>query len=375
MSKKIVGAFLVAALIIVAAVLYDSYTKHEPALAPDSTSDTSLVASSSDLVADELSRMSVDEKIGQLLIVGFEHPYVDDHIRIMIQKYHIGGINLFGRNVTSLAQTTKLDADLQKVSSTTLFIGTDQEGGNYERFKSVGEQTSEPDVKTPEQAYAVAYARAEELKALGVNMDFSPVLDHVTDPKSYLYARTFATSSEVIGRLGESMIEGYIAGGVVPVAKHFPGYGNIIRDPHRNGASISLDQKDLDENLLPFKTVIQEGVIEAIMTAHVVVPLVDSRPATFSEAFLKGILRDQFGFKGVIITDDLEMAAAGTSTPIGQLAVDSIQAGTDMIISTYTPGKQIEIFNAIKQAVSDGSISMDRLDQSVGRILLLKAHL
>lgn len=326
-----------------------------------------------DPIKEIVSKMSLDEKIGQLLIIGFEHSYVDDHIRTMITKYHIGGINLLGRNITSRAQTIKLMTNLQVLASTTLFLATDQEGGKVSRFTFSKELTSEPKIKIPDQAFNVALTRGQELKELGVNMNFAPVLDYVSDPKSYLYGRTFATTSDIIGELGTSMIEGYKEAGIISVAKHFPGYGNIKPDPHKNAAIVDVSQLEFEEFLTPFKVAITNGNVDAIMTAHIIIPSIDNKPATMSPKILTEILRGQLGFKGVIITDDLEMASAGSS--VEKIALDSIMAGADMVISTYTTGKHIPIFNYLKKAVENGEISQERLDVSVYRILLLKKSL
>jgi len=308
-----------------------------------------------------------------LMIVGFENDYADPHVRTMISDYHVSGVNLLRRNVKDSSQVKKMISDLQGLSSTTLFIATDQEGGSYIRFKFLSQLKPQSEITTPQEAESVARGRATELLDLGVNMNFSPVLDNVSDPKSYLYVRTFATTSESTGILGASMMKGYEKGNVIPVAKHFPGYGNILPDPHTNEAVLSIDRKELEQNLIPFKKVIDGGA-KAIMTAHIRIPSVDDKPATLSVVFLKEILRDRIGFKGVIITDDLEMASAGGEN-IGRIAVDSIKAGADMVISTFTPSKQIEVFNALKQSVQKGEISEERINESVERILRLKEGL
>jgi len=314
--------------------------------------------------------MTLEEKIGQMLIIGFEHPYVDDHIHNMIKNYNIGGINLLGRNILNEAQTIKMTSELQALASTTLFLAVDQEGGAVVRFKFLDELTTQSRTRNTEHAYQIAGDRAEELRRLGINMNFSPVLDHVTDRDSYLYSRTFATTVVAVAELGNAMINGYENSGVIPVAKHFPGYGNVRPDPHKNAVTVDITADELKKFIYPFKSAIDVAEVEAIMTAHIIIPSIDSKSATISSKFLTDILREELGFDGVIITDDLEMVSAGNS--VQKIAVDSIMAGADMVISTYTPQKHIVIFNAIRDDVMKGTLSEERIDQSVYRILKLK---
>ncbi len=322
-------------------------------------------------VAEKLSRLSLEEKIGQLLIAGFAHPYLDEHARNLIENYHIGGFNLLKRNVSDAAGIVALAGDLQSGATIPLFIAVDQEGGDVARFPFLSEQTPEYEIDDVVEATRVATIRAQELRGLGITMNFSPVLDYVSDPHSYLYTRTFEKNPEEIGKLGSAMIQGYHDGGIVPVAKHYPGYGNITPDPHRSAARLTNGIL-LETFLLPFREAVKAGV-GAIMTAHVVIPEVDDVPATFSARFLIDLLRHDVGFTGVIITDDLEMVSAGGDVP--ELSVRAIEAGADMLISTYTPQTHIAILEKLKEAVRSGRLSEERINESVLRILTLKKRI
>lgn len=323
---------------------------------------------------DRLFSMSLDEKIGQLLIVGFESKYLDEHVQKMITQYHIGGINLLKRNIENENQIKQLIKDLQGISKIPLFIATDQEGGNTVRFNFLNQLTPQIRIIDAKQAEKIAFERATELKSLGVNMNFSPVMDYVSDSNSYLYSRTFGTDPDSIWRLGESMIIGYRKGGIIPVAKHFPGYGDIFLDPHTHKAISIINNKEFEQRLVPFKEISMSNSVEAIMTAHIVIPLIDTKPATLSSKFLTEILRNQFGFQGIIITDDIEMASVGNLTA-GDTAVEAIKAGADIIISSYNPEKPIEIFNVLKTSVITGEIKEERINESVIRILKVKSLL
>ena len=372
MSKNIITIFLTIVLIAIGITTYFIYIPKEAPIDSkrvEQKEKQNLI----DPIISQVNGMSLDQKIGQMLIIGFENKYLDNHARKMIEQYHVGGINFLGRNVKDRNQIKQLTADLQKISAIPLFIATDQEGGKVIRFNFLNELTPQIKIKETWQAEQIAFTRAKELRELGVNMNFSPVLDYVSDSKSYLYNRTFGTDPDNIGALGNAMIKGYIKGGVVPVAKHFPGYGNLSLDPHTNQATLTIGRKELEVNLLPFQRVIANNPTIAIMTAHIVISDVDTKPATLSSKFLSEILRKQMDFRGVIITDDMEMVAAGGS--IGQSSVDAIKAGVDVIISTYTPEKQIKIFDRLKKAVLDGEITEERIGTSVVKILILKSTL
>ncbi|MBI2635063.1 MAG: hypothetical protein HYW79_00785 [Parcubacteria group bacterium] len=334
---------------------------------------TNLKSPIDDPVKLKISKMSLDEKIGQMMIIGFENEYVDSHVEKMIKQYHVGGINLLGRNVENRNQVRKLISDLQSISQIPLLIATDQEGGVMVRFKFLSELTPQNKIISIAQAESVAFKRAQELKELGVNMNFSPILDYVSDKNSYLYHRTFETTPENSGKLGGAMVNGYIKGGVMPVVKHFPGYSDILSDPHNNKALLRINKETFDINLVPFKKILLDSRVPAIMTAHIAIPFISQKPSTLSSEMLGGILRKQLQFEGVIITDDLEMASVGGS--IEQVAVDSINAGADMLISTFTPEKQVKILNQLKKAVLNKEITEKRIDESLFRILRLKSFL
>ena len=327
-----------------------------------------------DFLATRIAGMSLEEKIGQLLIVGFEHPYLDEHIREMISRYHIGGVNLLGRNVENKAQITALIRELQALNASgtgiPLFIAADQEGGLISRFTFMRELTPQSVIATAEHAEKIAYARGKELKEIGVTMNFSPLADYVTDSTAYLWPRVFHGTPVTITTNAAAMLRGYLEASIIPVLKHFPGYGNISPDPHTSIATLRINTSTLQYNFFPFEILIKDQDVPAIMTAHIIIPSMDSRPATFSHRFLTELLRDEWEFQGVVITDDLEMGSTGLSA--GDAAVAAFKAGADMMISTKTPSQQIEIFEALKDAVARGEIPEARLNKSMERILTLK---
>lgn len=320
----------------------------------------------------QINEMSLDEKIGQLLIVGFSGYFLDEHIQKMILDYHISGVNLLGRNVKDETQVKKLILGLQAISSIPLFISTDQEG-EINRFKFLKELTPQIEIIDNTQAEEVAFKRALELKNLGINMNFSPVVDYVSKNNSYLYKRTFGQSPKETGSFANSMINGYTRAGIIAVPKHFPGYGNVVLDPHNNQSILPITIEEFEINLIPFKEVLLNKNTLAMMTAHIVIPEVDPNPATLSYKFITEILRNKLNFNGVIITDDIEMISAGDSIPLEQIVVNSILSGSDIVIASFTPEKTISIFNRLKEAVINNEISEERIDESLIRILNLKS--
>ncbi len=373
---RVVRIFLILIIVVLIGTIYYFITPKNNILVSQKTNDQVATPAEVEIdpIVDKVSKMSLDQKIGQLLIIGFEHPYLDDHIKKMISQYQIGGINLLKRNVQNADQIRKLTKDLQTLSSLPLFIATDQEGGVVNRFSFLSELTPQTKIKDVPGAENVAFRRGLELKALGINMNFSPVVDYVSSKATYLYGRTFGNTAEITGELGSAMVRGYKRAGIIPVAKHFPGYGNVTLDPHKNQVTLAtLSSDNFIQNISPFKKVVEDDPMNPIMTAHIVIPAIANEPATLSPEFLTTILRKEFGFKGVIITDDLEMISAGRV--IEESAVEAIRAGADIIISTYTPSLQIKIFNRLKMAVSSGEISEKRLNESVVRILKLKETL
>ena len=324
-------------------------------------------------IRTQVSAMSLDEKIGQMVIVAFSHDYVDDHALEMTEEKYVGGINVWRENIVDKAQLKKLIEELQSISKVPLFIVTDQEGEQINHVPFLKEKTLQIDIKTTEQAEQVAFERALELRNLGINMVFSPVLDYATNKRAFIYDRTFRAEPETIGDLGSAMVRGYKRGGVEPIVKHFPGYGNLFADPHTNEAILILSKEELSRSLLPFRKVLKNDPKITLMTAHVVIPRVDSKPATHSSRFLNIILKRQMRFQGLLVSDDLEMRSAGTD--VGKSAIDAVNAGVNVIIAGHNFESQLEILSELKKAAEQGEISERQINESIYKILLLKESL
>lgn len=372
-SKLIFICFIVITIFY---VFTKTKNTHSTNLENITSTSTTVKETPKDEALEILKTMSTEEKIGSLLIFGFRSTTTNTHIIELIEKYHVGGVNLLRYNIVDADQIKKLSADLQALyqknnHNLPFIIAVDQEGGTVVRFPFLKEKTAEPEVRTIEQAEAIAETRAQELKTLGINMIFAPVVDYITSTKSYLYDRTFATTTIGTLTLAKIMAKTYLKNGIMPVYKHFPGYGNSTINPHKAVTVFTGTKEMFNQNMEVFRSVLENESNIPVMTAHIEVPWIASgTPATKSKAFMTDMLRKDFTYKGVVITDDLDMTSVGSDA--GKNAIDSILAGADMLISTPNDANHITIVNALLQAVHDETISEERLNESVYRVLKLR---
>ena len=330
-----------------------------------------------------IAEMTIEEKVGQLIMVGFEGTQANETVETHIRERFVGGVVLFSRNIESPQQTAELTNELQQLTSATehqipLFIGIDQEGGWVIRLKegatvlpgnmALGATDS---IELAERAGEIT---AVELAAVGVNLNFAPVMDVNNNPQNpVIDRRSFGESSELVSRLGVPYIRGLQHNGVLATAKHFPGHGDTTVDSHFALPTVNHGRERIHAlELQPFRAAIDADVA-AIMTAHIVYPAFDAaRPATLSPTILTDLLRQELGFDGLLITDDMEMKAIDDRYQSGEAAVMAIEAGADIVMVLWTPAKQVGVFDALLSAVKNGRISQARLDQSVERILKSK---
>lgn len=321
-----------------------------------------------------LSTMTLEEKVGQMFIIGFWGTQPDYYITKMVQERNIGGVILFKYNIKDKEQLTKLTSDLQTLSKKIpLFISIDQEGGVVSRLATdiVSETIAQSDIKTKKEAYSLAKKRAKELKALGISMNFSPVLDNIQKENSFLYDRVFRGD---ISLLGNAMISGYRDGGIVAVPKHFPGHPNNLVDSHKALPEVNISEAEFDAYDSQFKEVILNKDTQAIMAGHILFNQIDSKyPSSLSSKIITEILRNKYGFDGVVITDDMQMGALTESFKISEAAIKAIVAGNDILIYSGEPEEQAQAYNAIISAVKNGIISEERINESILRILTLKS--
>ncbi|MBN2908959.1 beta-N-acetylhexosaminidase [Polycladomyces sp. WAk] len=336
--------------------------------------------------------MSLDEKVGQMFMVGFQPDRwgssagLSAHARELIRRHHVGGVILFSRNIQNPRQVGELTNQLQQMAvafepHVPLLIAVDQEGGEITRVDGATEfpgNMAQGATFDPDTAYASAKTVGRELRAMGINLNLAPVLDVNNNPANpVIGVRSFGENPRMVAEMGTSAIRGYHEGEVLTAVKHFPGHGDTHVDSHVGLPSVTHDRKRLDAvELVPFREAIRGGA-DMVMTAHITFPAIDpapGTPVTLSHRALTGLLREELGFQGVIITDDMEMGAIAKRFGTPQAAVRAIQAGADMVLVAHSLSAQRSAIAAVKQAVQSGKISEERIDESVRRILRLKAE-
>lgn len=338
-------------------------------------------------VEQRLASMSLRDKVAQMVMVGFKDTQISDHARKMIADYHVGGIILFLRNFENPVQVAKLNNDLQALAEQStglpLLISTDQEGGTVARL--VQDATVFPGnmaigaTRSTDYAYETAKMSAEELRAVGVHVNFAPVLDVNNNPANpVIGVRSYGECPDLVAELGVAAVRGYQDGGVIATLKHFPGHGDTDTDSHLALAAVNHDRQRLDEvELKPFRAAIEAGV-GAVMTAHVTFPAIDPTPglpATLSQPVLTGLLREELGFQGLIFTDCMQMKAISDNFGTAHAAVMTVRAGADCLLVCHTLEMQIQAIEGLWAAVERGEISEERINQSVRRLLAAKERL
>jgi beta-N-acetylhexosaminidase len=330
-----------------------------------------------------LDLTEINRKVGQLFMAGIPGPDMDRDTEILIRDFNPAGIILFSRNILDPLQLAGLCRDLQaaamKYHGIPLFIAVDQEGGRVARLKEPfsifpGNEAIGNDENPLQRAKEFAFITAVEMKLVGLNMNFAPVLDvRKGEPEKHLAGRTFSDNHRTTARLGSNVIKTLQENGIMAVAKHFPGLGQACTDPHFHLPVIRSDMNDLIKiNLPPFKSAIRARV-SGIMTSHAIYPALDpENPATLSPDILTGLLRDKMGFNGLIITDDLEMGAITGKHDLARGALQSFEAGADILLVCKEQQKVLEGIDLIRKKILSEKIPGDRPDQSYARIMRLK---
>ncbi|MCP1309568.1 beta-N-acetylhexosaminidase [Paenibacillus tyrfis] len=331
----------------------------------------------------ELAGMTLEEKVGQLIQAGFHSLEPDEHILELIERRRIGGVILFARNVQDPAQvaalTGKLQEAAQRAGTAPLWISIDQEGGMVARItEGVALMPGAMAIAaggSVEAAYEAALVAGRELRALGVNMNFAPDLDINNNPANpVIGVRSFGEAPEAVAEYGAAAIRGFQDAGVSATAKHFPGHGDTATDSHLDLPTIPHSRERIEAvELVPFRRAVAAGV-DAVMSSHIVFPAFEPErlPATLSRRVLTGLLREELGFAGVIVTDCMEMQAIAAHYGTVQAAVMAVEAGADIVLISHSRELQEGALDALLEAVRSGRISEERLDASVRRLLALK---
>lgn len=329
-------------------------------------------------------QLTLEQKIGQMVMCGFATTEVNDNIRSLIKEHHVGGIIYFKRNVVSKEQVSALSHHLQEISgeqtNIPLFISIDQEGGmvariDWEDITLIPGNMTIGATRSAEHAYEAARICGEEMLRLGINMNFAPSLDVNNNPENpVIGVRSYSERPDLVAELGTAQIRGLQEANVAATAKHFPGHGDTAVDSHHGLATVPHDEERLVAvELAPFARAIQEGV-DCIMTAHVIFPAFEpeSIPATLSHNVLTKLLRHRMGYDGLIVTDCLEMHAISKEVGVAEGAVRAVEAGADILLVSHTYEEQVASIQALCEAVRTGRIAESRIDESIDRIITLK---
>lgn len=355
--------------------------------APKVTQPAALPANTEPISDDLVIR----NMIGQMIVIGFpgqaRDPSWQGRIRRLVQDGKIGGVILFSENVVDPRQVKQLTGSLVTNASAPPFVCVDQEGGTIQRLTvSKGfiglAGAQQIATMTPAQALQVYRRSANEMAGLGINCNFGPVVDlniNPDNPAIGRLGRSYDIDPRRVVAYARAFIDAHRQAGVLTAAKHFPGHGSAQIDPHERVVSIARTWKDIE--LEPFRSIIKDDPTDMIMVGHLNHPRFSDgdRPASLSQLAIKGELRDQLDYRGLVISDDLDMGAIHSRYGLEQAAVMAIQAGNDLIIVANTkwpdPFVADRIINAVSRAVAEGQISREAIEESYSRILNAKHKL
>ena len=327
-----------------------------------------------------IESMTLEEKVGQLIIGGFTGTTMTEEVKELIHTYRLGGFILFAHNLESLDQSLELLNSIKKEneeSEIPLFLSVDQEGGRVTRLPGLNNLITNREIgqKNDERfAYEFGKLLGNQLHAFGFNLNFAPVLDVNSNPNNPVIGdRSYGDEPGLVSALGVQTMQGLQTEGIISTIKHFPGHGDTYLDSHEALPIIHKTYDELKETeLVPFENAIKSGA-EMIMTAHILLPEMETTyPATMSKEIITEILRKEMGYSGVVITDDMTMAAITNNYGIDEAAVTSIKAGVDIVLIAHEFENIVKTYEHIIEAVNTGEITEKRSDESVARILLLK---
>lgn len=339
-----------------------------------------------DSVEQIISRMSLEEKVSQLFIFGFRGAQPSQRLAQIIQKEKPGALIVFKRNVKTPYQIASFNhwahEQSQNAVGLPFLIMIDQEGGSVTRIRTRPLPPSALSIgktKNPEVAFNVGKVTGKILRTLGFNSNLAPVAD-LSDPqkRNFIGSRSFGKDPQLVTDMISEYSKGLMDEGVLPTIKHFPGHGGSVKDSHK---SLPYKDKTLEElkksDLIPFMNFSKLPFLSATMVAHIAYPQIDpsGRPATFSKSLVSNLLKNTLQYKGLIITDDIEMAAAKKVGGMEERAIQAFEAGSDMIMVAWSRYQQKRARRALIQAVKTGRISKNRIDESLRKIVATKLTL
>ncbi|MFD2211608.1 beta-N-acetylhexosaminidase [Virgibacillus halophilus] len=327
-----------------------------------------------------IHHMTLNEKIGQMIIAGIPGTKVDEQTRSLIHDYKVGGFIFYSDNLETPKQSIQLVNRLKQENKDNpypLFMSVDQEGGAVSRLPGLSRL---PDNQTigkrddPAYSYTIGRKLGRQTRAFGMNLDFAPVMDINSNPNNPVIGdRSFGDDQDVVSKLGIRTMKGIKAEQVIPVIKHFPGHGDTSVDSHEQLPKVDKNLRELSElELIPFQQAIAQGA-DAVLVAHILLPNIGATlPSSMSRTVITDILRKKLGYNGVVITDDMTMKAVTNHYDIGDAAVKSVQAGSDIVLIAHGHDNVTSAIKQVKTAIQRGDISEEQIEKSVERIIQLK---
>lgn len=334
-------------------------------------------------MSDSLYNLPLEQKIGQLFFVGIAGTTIDGQTSELLKKVNPGGVCLFARNIREASQTRELLGLLKRHSSVMPFLSIDQEGGLVDRLRRIITPMPAanliPNAETASRFGAIV---AETVRILGFNMDFAPVVDVIDEKRENanngMFSRGFGRNEKEAASLAGAFLESLQNGGCLGCVKHFPGLGATVADSHEELPTVEINEQALREiDLLPYRQLFDQHLINAVMVAHAAYPNTGLQeqaqngtllPSSLSRRVITDLLRNELGFDGLVITDDLEMGAIVKNFGVGEACVMAVEAGADMLAICASAERINEGFDALLDAAQSGRISEDRIGESLTRI-------
>jgi beta-N-acetylhexosaminidase len=342
---------------------------------PQSLPNTHLTPASYAMLLTQ--HLTLDQALGQMMIGQFVGQSITPEAIQMLDTQSLGGVILYADNINSASQIQAMNKQLQQVASIPLFITVDQEGGTVNRLQNlVGPLPAAANLTTTQRAYAQGERDANLLLNLGFNLNLAPVVD-VGTSNPQLADRTFGSTPNRVADLAGAYLEGLQNGQITGCLKHFPGLGATTTDPHLGMPILNRSKSELEQiDMQPYRLLLKSNDIRAIMVSHEMIPSVDAQlPTSLSPAVINGLLRDELGYNGVVITDSLTMDAISARWSIPEASLRAIKAGADIVSGLDNPQIIQQTIDTLKDAVSAGALTRQRVNASVQRILTLKIHM
>jgi len=338
----------------------------------------------------DINSLSLEQKIGQLFFVGIPSDHVDAPTANIMSTVRPGGICLFARNIRSPDQVRGLLDELRGLSRVEPFLSIDQEGGLVDRLRRIlGPMPPASKIASPESAAVQAEIIGLALRTLGFNMDFAPVVDVVVAERAAfsngLHSRAFGVSQDEVAAFATAFLETLQSNGVIGCLKHFPGLGASDVDSHEELPRVRIEEEEFRAvDLHPFRHLINGGGVRAVMVAHAAYPALGLQerdqdgkllPSSLSFNIVTRLLRNELGYEGLVLTDDLEMGAIVKSYGVAEASLMALEAGNDMVAICAGVDPILGAHQTISAAAASGRLDPAALDRSVGRILSLKSQL